>query len=94
MAVSVGRTPEIAFLEALLAVTRSASPEEHQQSLKQVDAALKMQIALSKTLAPGFNFYVKLNPDFLFSIAELYFHSVDMGQMLGGAQIYIYKMKQ
>jgi tetratricopeptide repeat protein 21B len=85
MMVSVGRTPDIAYLEALLSVHRSNSPESIAASLRFIDNTLKMQIAIVKSLPPGFSFYVKLNPDFLFSIAELYFHHIDMGQMLGGA---------
>lgn len=82
--VSVGRTPEISYLEALLSVHRSTTPESQYASLKFIDNTLKLQIAFVKALPPGFSFYVKLNPDFLFSIAELYFRHIDMGQMLGG----------
>jgi len=45
---------------------------------KILDGAFKLQIAFSKTLPPGFTYYVKLNPDFLFSIAELYLQGISM----------------
>lgn len=43
-----------------------------------LDGALKMQVSYSKTLDSGFNYFSKLNPDFLFSIAELYLRPVSM----------------
>ena len=53
---------------------------------KILDGALKLQIGYSKTLNSGFNFYAKLNPDFLFSIAQLYLRPVSMKEMLEGNQ--------
>jgi hypothetical protein len=67
---TIGRTPIIAYLEAVLTMRKarqstSALIEAH----RILDGALKLQIAFSKSLPPGFNYYTKLNPDFLFAIA-------------------------
>jgi hypothetical protein len=43
-----------------------------------------MQIAYSKTLNSGFFYYSKLNPNFLFSIAELYLRPVSTKEMMEG----------
>lgn len=45
-----------------------------------------MQIAYSKGLPPGFNYYTKLNPDFLFAISELYLQGISMKEMNEGAE--------
>jgi hypothetical protein len=76
---TVGRTPKIAYLEALLTIKK---PNQTNQSMGEfyriLDGALKMQVSYSKTLDSGFNYFSKLNPDFLFSIAELYLRPVSM----------------
>ena len=63
-------------------------PNQTTQSLTEfyriLDGALKLQITYSKTLNSGFTYYSKLNPDFLFSIAELYLRPVSMKEMLEG----------
>ena len=51
-----------------------------------LDGALKLQIAFSKSLPPGFNYYTKLNPDFLFAIAELYLQGLSMKEMNEGGE--------
>ena len=80
---TIGRTPVIAYLEALLTIKK---PNQTNQSMadfyKILDGSLKLQIAYSKTLTSGFAYYSKLNPDFLFSIAELYLKPVSMKEML------------
>jgi hypothetical protein len=67
---TIGRTPTIAYLEALLTIKK---PNQTTQSMAEfyriLDGALKLQITYSKTLNSGFTYYSKLNPDFLFSIA-------------------------
>lgn len=82
---TVGRTPMIAYLEALLTIKK---PNQTSNSLiefyKILDGALKMQIAYSKTLNSGFSYYSKLNPNFLFSIAELYLKPISTKEMLQG----------
>ena len=45
-----------------------------------------MQIAFSRTLPPGFNYYTKLNPDFLFAISELYLQGISMKEMNEGSE--------
>lgn len=70
--VSVGRTPEIAFLEAML-IARKPDPDFNNKvanTTKTLDECLRLHIALTKTLSPGFDFYVKLNPDFLLSLCK------------------------
>jgi hypothetical protein len=65
-------------------------PNQTNQSIaefyKILDGALKLQIAYSKTLNSGFAYYSKLNPNFLFSIAELYLKPVSMKEMLEGSE--------
>ncbi len=67
---TVGRTPAIAYLEALLTIKK---PNQTNLTLaefyKILDGSLKAQITYSKTLNSGFSYYSKLNPNFLFSIA-------------------------
>ncbi len=53
--------------------------------MKFVDDALKLHIAATKTLLPGTEFYIFLNPDFLLSISELYLSSIGMQDMLNGS---------
>ena len=87
MTQTVGRTPTIAYLEAMLTIRK---PNQTNQSVnefyKLLDGALKLQIAYSKTLTSGFSYYSKLNPNFLFSISELYLRPVSMKEMLEGAE--------
>ena len=76
---TVGRTPRIAYLEALLTIKKpNLTNQSMNEFYKILDGALKLQIAYSKTLDSGFSYYSKLNPDFLFSIAELYLRPVSM----------------
>ena len=84
---TIGRTPIIAYLEAVLTLRKardsaSALIEAH----KILDGALKLQITFSKTLPPGFNYYSKLNPDFLFAIAQLYLQGLSMKEMNEGSE--------
>lgn len=84
---TIGRTATIAYLEAMLTIRK---PNQTSNSIVEfyriLDGALKMQIAYSKTLASGFSYYSKLNPNFLFSIAELYLRPVSMKEMLEGSE--------
>ena len=67
---TLGRTPIIAYLEAVLTLRKAKlSPQALIEAHKILDGALKLQIAFSKTLPPGFPYYAKLNPDFLFAIS-------------------------
>lgn len=65
-------------------------PNQTNQSMtdfyKILDGALKLQIAYSKTLASGFSYYSQLNPNFLFSIAELYLQPISMKEMIEGSE--------
>ena len=51
---SIGRTPQISYLEALLETKREGGIEIYYNSIKFIDSSLKMQINYSKTLSPGF----------------------------------------
>jgi hypothetical protein len=84
---TIGRTPIIAYLEAVLNLRKAKqSPSALVETHKILDGALKLQISFSKTLPPGFLYYTKLNPDFLFAIAELYLQGLSMKEMLEGAE--------
>ena len=58
----------------------------YYNSIKFIDSALKMQIGYSKTLSPGFQFFIKLNPNLLFSICELYLSNLSMKDIMSGNQ--------
>ena len=83
---SIGRTPQISYLEALLETKREGGPDVYYNSIKFIDAALKMQISYSRTLSPGFTFFIKLNPNLLFSICELYLSNLSMKDIMSGNQ--------
>ena len=82
---TLGRTPIIAYLEAVLTLRKAKlSPQALMEAHKILDGALKLQITFSKSLPPGFAYYSKLNPNFLFSIAELYLRPVSTKEMMEG----------
>ena len=84
---TIGRTPIIAYLEAVLTLRKAGQVQSAlNDAHKILDGALKLQIAFSKTLPPGFNYYAKLNPDFLFSIAEMYLQGLSMKEMQEGGE--------
>ena len=67
---TMGRTPIITYLEAVLTMRKAKDdPAALAEAHRILDGALKMQIAFSKSLPPGFAYYAKLNPDFLFAIS-------------------------
>ena len=83
---TLGRTPIIAYLEAVLTLRKAKlSPQALMEAHKILDGALKLQITFSKSLPPGFAYYSKLNPDFLFAISELYLQGLSMKEMLEGS---------
>jgi len=43
-------------------------------------------IASTKQLSPGYEFYVRLNPDFLVTIASMYLRSLSTKAMLDGKE--------
>lgn len=84
---TIGRTPVIAYLEAVLTLRKAKSaPAALAEAHKILDGALKLQISFSRTLPPGFNYYTKLNPDFLFSISEMYLQGLSMKEMNEGSE--------
>jgi len=54
--------------------------------MKLLDETLKIHITQTKTCSPGYEYYVILNPDFLISLAQAYFTSVGMKEMLAGQE--------
>lgn len=78
-----GKTAEIAYLEGQLWSRKSlqrdnfnAMEENLKGSNKALDEALKLHIMASKAVPYSFEFYIKLNPDFLLSLAqEFLYHS-------------------
>lgn len=70
--VSVGRTPEMAYLEAMLCSRKPHTSMEAKiaETCKFVDEALKLHISATKSLVPDLGFYVKLNPDFLMNLTK------------------------
>ncbi len=77
-----GKTSQSAYLEALLQIKKPMeSQESFVNALRFADNALKIQITYSKTLSGGFSLYTNLNPDFLFSLAELYLSQISMKEM-------------
>ena len=42
---------------------------------------------MTKSLAPGYHFYIKLNPDFLVTIAQLYLRNLSTNSMLSGKEV-------
>lgn len=54
--------------------------------MKYIEEALKMHITIIRSLISGYKFYIKLNPDFLLSLAQVYLPCVDIKEMLEGKQ--------
>jgi tetratricopeptide repeat protein 21B len=78
----MGRTTEMAFLEVKIASRKECSEDEQQQKIKKsitlIDEALKKHIQFTKSLPPGFDFYINLNPDFLLELAKEYLQFADV----------------
>lgn len=70
--VSVGRTSEIAYLEAMLSSRKPYGSVEAKitETTRFIDEALKLHITATKSLVPDLRFYVRLNPDFLMNLAR------------------------
>ena len=78
----MGRTTEMAFLEGKICARKEYSEEEEpmriSSSIRLFDEALKKHIQFTKTLPPGFDFYINLNPDFLLQMAKEYLQFTDI----------------
>ena len=78
-----GRTSDSAYLEGVIHNRRAGKKDACQDkenklkhANKSLDEALKIHIMASKNISYSFEFYIKLNPDFLLSLAqEFLFHS-------------------
>jgi tetratricopeptide repeat protein 21B len=51
-----------------------------------LDEALKLHISLTKTLRPGYDYFIKLNPDFLLTLASGYLAHIGIRSMLDGKE--------
>jgi hypothetical protein len=62
-------------------------------TVKTLDECLRLHIALTKTLNPGFEFYVRLNPDFLLSLCKEYLQwlELDLGKRVESVPPYVLK---
>ena len=93
--VSVGKTPEMAFLEAMLNCRRPNMDAETKISsvIRYLDESLKLQIAQTKALNQDYSFYIKLNPDFLLSLSKEYFQflNLDLGKKVEVVPEYVRK---
>lgn len=87
------RSPEIAFLEGILNAKKTfnlpakeALEMRVQNSIKFIDEALKLHIQLTKSLLPGFEFYIRLDPYFLLCLAEEYLQFVSFDNILENSE--------
>ncbi|CAD8066862.1 unnamed protein product [Paramecium sonneborni] len=83
--VSVGRTTEIAFLQALLESKKSEGTDS-PIAQQFIEETLKLHLTQSKQLLPGYEFYIKFNPDFTFTIAQMYLRNLSTNLMLAGKE--------
>ncbi|CAK75826.1 unnamed protein product (macronuclear) [Paramecium tetraurelia] len=84
--VSVGRTTEIAFLQALLESKKSEGTDS-PIAQQFIEETLKLHLTQSKQLLPGYEFYIKFNPDFTFTIAQMYLRNLSTNLMLAGKEL-------
>jgi tetratricopeptide repeat protein 21B len=75
---STGRTPEVSLLASMIAWRRD---HDRKQALKILDEALTLHVQISKQLSPGYDFYTKLNPDFLLEMAKEYLQFVGLNPL-------------
>lgn len=85
MQVSVGRTTEIAFLQALLECKKTEGTDSPSAN-SFIEETLKLHLTSSRQLIPSFEFYIKFNPDFIFTIAQMFLRSMSMNSMLAGKE--------
>ncbi|EGR31890.1 tetratricopeptide repeat protein [Ichthyophthirius multifiliis] len=78
------RTPEIAYLEYLLASKKTQN--DPKGTIRFVDEALKLHIQSTKLLSPNFEYYIQLNPNFLLQLSQAYLSQIGMKEMLSGNQ--------
>ena len=69
------QNPELTYLASMLAWRKN---HNMQEAIKYLNEALSLHVAVSKKLNPGFEFYTKLNPDFLLEIAKEYLQYVGL----------------
>ena len=65
---SIGKSPEIAFLQALLE-SKKQEGTDSQQAYIYIEETLKLHLTQSRQLLPGYEFYIRFNPDFTYTIA-------------------------
>ena len=72
------KSAELVFYQALL-TWRSA--QNKRESLRFLDESLSLHVGASKQLMPGYDFYTKLNPDFLLEMAKEYLQHVGLSPL-------------
>lgn len=53
-----------------------------QNTIAKLDEALKLHVQMSKTLPPGLQFYISLDPDYLVQIAQEYLQYISTEQIM------------
>lgn len=67
--VSFGKTAQHVFLEAMIEWRKNKNREN---ACKLLDSCLNLHVTSTKEVPPGFDFYIKLNADFLMELAKEY----------------------
>jgi tetratricopeptide repeat protein 21B len=67
--ISFGKTAEHTFLEAMIEWRKNRNRDA---SIKLLDQCLTLHVTATKEIPAGFDFYIKLNADFLLELAKEY----------------------
>lgn len=76
-------TSELAFLTSMVTWRQE---KNRALAIEQLDGALSLHVSQSKSLAPGYDFYTKLNPDYLLELAKEYLQHVGLNPLPPGAK--------
>jgi tetratricopeptide repeat protein 21B len=80
---STGPTSELAFLTSIVTWRQE---KNRVLALEQLEGALSLHVTQSKSLAPGYDFYTKLNPDYLLELAKEYLQHVGLNPLPPGSK--------
>jgi len=75
---TTGPTSELAFLTSMVTWRQE---KNRNLAIEQLDGALSLHVSQSKSLAPGYDFYTKLNPDYLLELAKEYLQHVGLNPL-------------
>ncbi|XP_063424970.1 tetratricopeptide repeat protein 21B-like [Mytilus trossulus] len=81
---SIARSPELAYLSAVLAVKKSADPEKATQLLNE---SVELHFAGLKGFPLGTHYYYLLNPDFLVQIVKNYLQFAPQTPVASGQSV-------